>query len=352
MIGLDSLKLVAPIDLVRDFRKKGWIEQKTELDGMVNRDTWLKSNKDVLSYLGLKRIELDFLNNRLNIELSSKILREQYPELINLNTIERVIDEINNEGSIILDTDFINEAKVHTVDTTQNISVDEIGYNMEKASPILSNVAMGSGYKTEIPQRSKNVIYSKKKSKSLERLIVYDKQKKLARDKMFKETVKGANFTKVFNSFNNVIRLERNITDYNQMRTAFNIRTKERQPELIDILSSKSAPISDLFNKITDKSIQMNLFIQNFSNSGSNFRKYQKTKGNEGIISDCKFDEDSIRIAITHMGEIEGKHPRTVRRYIQEVLGDLYAMNLKKDNSEDLREHQLITYIKDKLKVA
>ena len=69
--------------------------------GIKNKD---KVNFDKIGIRGLNRISIDKLSNTTTIEVSAKILKQNYIEGINKNTINEVIDNINSHNIVKFNT--------------------------------------------------------------------------------------------------------------------------------------------------------------------------------------------------------------------------------------------------------
>jgi len=217
MIRLDTIKLTSPIDSVINADSDKYshlITEKGKGNDLVT-DKSVAKGGDHFQKVGLNTIELDHLNERVNIQLSAKILGKHYHDLININTIDKVVTEINNSGVLTLDKNkFIDNAGTHLLDITANIPQYK-DYDLSKSNKILRLASIGSGYATRTPRSSSTVIFTKGANYS----TIYDKPKELHRDKPFKAEL-GNDFMNVVRDHYNEYRFEKKQKNYKQIRKA------------------------------------------------------------------------------------------------------------------------------------
>lgn len=386
MIRLDSLKLVGSIDSVRGLDIDRFCHQKTKAGGSdyLTRDSLVAKDGDQYYKEGLKQVEVDQLNGLVKLELSAKILDDQYYDLINLNTIDRVIDQINRTGIIQLDGSFIDSAGCHRVDATNNIDIRSLGLDQASIQRALLSSAIGTGYDVEVPKKSLTSIFSKGSTGKKTRQIFYykDIELKTAKYKKWRGEVGQSVFNKIVSDHKNQIRCESNWTKFEGMRLAFfntgykleggskllipDPEDKRNRvdghyitPKLIDILQSTKPVNYDLFKKITTPSQQMELFrrtlneciqIMRRGSDGKYKINYTETVGIRGILDMAGWDMDQVKIQMNTVAtELDMSYRQ--KDYIIKKVKAYHSASIKVGVSDETMQ-KVIDHISYQLKVA
>lgn len=348
MVRLDSVKIIAPIDCITEANINLFRQQKTEKGAKRDLilDKAVAKGGDDYQKVGLNQVTIDHLKGELQIDVSAKILKDQYHELININTLDRLMDEVNNSGVIGIDKGkFADKSGVHLCDTTVNIPQFK-DYDLQKSNKILKLASVGSGYTVQTPQRSHTLIYRKGSNW----ITIYDKPKDLMRDKIFRSEL-GKDYSKVFMDHVNEYRMEQKLKNYKQMRDCFQINTKGT-PQLVEILNSNSKPLYKAFEKITYRTKQMDLFLHNY-NSDQSFNENINFMGWERFIILNEWNEQNIEHSLKYIIEKEGRNARTFYRRNAKAISVLQWMRKKElEGEKSAKQHELVIHIKEYLKVA
>lgn len=190
-----------------------------------------------------------YINNNLKddkcvIEFSAKILRDQYPELINKNTIHKCFENINSLNICKLDIDkTVNDSEVISMD----ITIDLTGIEMPDKVAIKTCLNNLNKYHIEKYSRNGLVIMKDVKDNSRKiRLSIYDKYKEInyAKHRQFLESLENKDALLAY--FSGKFRIEANVKSFKQIREL--CRTESRK--LLDILNTDANPLLTLYDEV------------------------------------------------------------------------------------------------------
>jgi hypothetical protein len=331
MINLDSVKLHFDKNLIL-FNPANYNKTITEKD-----DVELTSYKLKKQFLrtGIKEI---FVNdNYCSIDLSSKLLPGLYHQMINKNTIDTYLNEINNSGLISFDTQsIIDNSFVRTCDTTNNMKVDNVATYVNALTVFKLNDKYN--FKHWI---NESIEFDRKvKTKAFrEHIMIYNKLPELmtAKNKMFRTGIDLTNFK-------NVLRFESRFTTHQLMRKLFEVSDNS----LSGILNSKAKVNYKILNRITDiKNINAETF-NNFKSLIEMKEKYKYSKirniqGDLSILESCNNDIDLVKLFFkTNSTANNSKYIRQMKQLLK-VKNEI-------DNHSGIDDK--INEMKDFLKVA
>lgn len=213
MIRLDKIKIVSSIDYIKIIDK--------------NRFDIHHKGNDIVSYKFtqlqpfLLYVEANVKNQELIIEFTGKILRDNYPSLINQSNIKNCLLSINKIGFCLLDVeDILISGEVVKVDVTQDVPYPDCG---ELTKMIQANISNFRKYLPRIINGNftieKNVVTKSHKC----RLTIYDKNKEIRRaeNRLFLSQLSGKQ--KLLNHFEGKVRFEMNLNSKEQIRKALHI---------------------------------------------------------------------------------------------------------------------------------
>ncbi len=167
-------------------------------------------------------IEANTRNRELVIEFSGKILKDDYPSLINRDNIKRCLSYINELGFCLLDTTgILAEGVVVKADITQDVPYSDCG---ELTKLLQVHITNFRKYRTRIING--NLIIEKNVStKSCKRrLTVYDKGKEIERAENRQFLSLLSDKQRLLSYFEGRIRFEMNLNSMEQIRKALHIR--------------------------------------------------------------------------------------------------------------------------------
>ena len=236
MITFDKLKIVTKIKDITDIDTTVFVTQTK--DGEI---LYYKYKQDSPFCL---MIQADYSNQELVLEFTGKILKEDYPQLINHNNIGKCLETINVMGICRIDTEAILEhGEVYKCDVTKDISSTQMQQIITQMKQSLSNYdkwtcAKYQGNGLVVSNTVKTERYKK-------RLSIYDKQKELnkACNREFLNTI--TNRQELLDYFQGKIRFELNIDSKAQIRLLLGVSDNR----LLTVLSSNANPILTVFNE-------------------------------------------------------------------------------------------------------
>jgi len=309
MNTFDTIKLKAGIECLNSYNQNSFDDVVT----VRNEETTMRAVlKNEAKTIGLKNITFDFNSDSMIMELSGKILKQNYKDLISIETIEKVIKEINNNGSINLNLNKFMESEVLRVDVTKDVLLEG---NLPEYLKFFRFVENGR-YRSELYNGS--IVYRNnvKTKKNKDRLIMYDKQRemKLVKNKELWNYIKPKDFK-------NYLRIENNIISFAGMRKKLFIPDNK----LESVLTSKRNVLAETFDKIVGSVnenylsfIYETIFEQR--EKKVELKDLEKRLGREQIIVIFDLDFDKVKSFLKYM--VKGNVSRYVREY-KEVLDDM-----------------------------
>ena len=236
MLQFDKLKLVAPLASTTNHDLSRFIVNSKQ-------DTILSYKYQQKSPFSLI-IEHDFTKGESVLEFTSKVLKEDYPKMISLETIERCLTNINTLGLCKIDVEmFMQQSRVVKCDITRDV----VWTDFTSLHNVLS-INVSNRSKWEITKYSNHgvVIDSKLKTKRLKnRLSIYrkDVELKKKRNAQFLNSLNDP--ISLISHFEHVVRFELNVDKEEPIRTLLQIETND----LMSVLHSDANPIAEVFKK-------------------------------------------------------------------------------------------------------
>lgn len=340
MIRIDSIKIEGPANVLKDIDKTRFCtKQSFDPDGVILSDKLNIEGKDI-NRSGLNSIQFDNRKQTLTVALSSKILAENYYELININTIDQVFDTINKTGIVSIDKSKLDDFTIHTVDFTTNIKGS---HKPDEYIQALKLMSLNSRYKVDTfkgkndDKHKTGIVFTGRQSSFKERCIMYEKITEIVKDKNFISGLKSP--LQVINQFSNVLRTENNVCQHRKIREYTNT-----QNTLISVLNSQVInPNFKLFQKIkTLSGVQTDLFSYN---PDMTLLQIEKIEGRKQIIKELGFDMDLITDFLRkHVKGNVSNYKKQYRILANELLC--------KPDDKGQTENDLINEFENLLKVA
>jgi len=277
MLNLDSIKISFDSAAIQRHSNQFLSKSTWNADGEIMSESKQLSKIDCN---GFKSVSIDSLNGKTTIELSAKILKENYHFGINKNTIENVISNINRHGAIQIDSNkFLDSAEICRCDITDNIKPDNNGEMFFKT---LSIIPIATKYQTDLWNTPTNlgVVYKGKQTSIRERIIFYDKIKDINKDKEIRNSPYAHKLNK---DFKGVVRVESNHSKFKDLRHLFGTR------KLNEVLQTDKKVNYEMFSRITKKTTDIDLRLFN-QFEGMRYNEIRKYLGDKGIIEVCGFE--------------------------------------------------------------
>ena len=235
MIKLDKVKIVSPLDFIE-------ILDYSKFECKVKDDCISEYRFSILSPY-LLYVEVDYLEQELVLEFTGKILKDDYPQLINKDTIRQCLFHINQLGFCILDIDGI----LSYGDVVKADVCCDVDYPDTQELSHLVRSSIGNYKKYLAREVGGNLIIEKNvTTKSCQqRLTIYSKEQELLRssNRKFVEIVEDCD--NLLDSFKGKTRLELNLNSKEQLRRALHIS----DTSIWSVLNSDANPIWEMLDK-------------------------------------------------------------------------------------------------------
>jgi len=285
MVRLDSVKLSVPVEALQGSKREAF-SQEIGIDSAGNQ---IKDNLVIKGIgAGFKTATIRQRSGEVIIEASAKILLDDYPKLITINTIEQAVESMNQSGVITFDVPaFIEGARVLTCDSTTNIKPSVVPKDCIEA---LNLLRVNSNYDIEVYRQDQNngIVFRGRQKTVKERMIFYDKLADVRKDRHLLKSVDKPLL--LMNSFTGVLRVEQNHTSFRKIRDRFRIPDNR----LISILNSQANPNFETFRRINTKYIDLSLFNDE-TYIDLQWNQLVDRLGIEYIIRVHQFEPDLIR---------------------------------------------------------
>jgi hypothetical protein len=347
MLNADTIKIGFTEDSIKDlntdcFRKMPIEDMVTNVrTGEQNRELTKTEYKLYKEYKNLGITKINLIEHEFGyngeIEFSAKILKEDYFDLININNIEKVIENVNGKG-ISFNENFVN-GELHRIDVANLLKMDNsIDIYLSVLQSYKSNHKYDvKPYKYQGIQFVRDVTTNERK----DRLICYDKYREIKRDKRLTDYIN-------INDFYNHLKVESNLRHFLQMRKYF--KTDNKKIKLIDALNSNIPVNFNFLKDVTNMNFQFELLLKD--TEGKNLTESEKWKGRERIIELCNRDAKLIRKYIRSKYSGKSKPTRAYKLY-SELLRDMESRKVNREiKLIGINDKYIIDELKDKLRGA
>jgi hypothetical protein len=288
MLRLDSNKIQFPISCLDHIDKTLFIDDIANKSGQCIKDKLYIS----APCPGLKKIEINYLTENVILDMSAKILKDDYLKSISINNISQVLDNINSLGLIKMNSNkVIDEGTFMNIDITQNIA-----WTDTKISDLCKSIQIASInpkveaqlYNTKF--NSGVTLIEQLKTKKV-RLIMYDKNIELQLSKN-KDFFKSCNSpSSVLNQSKNILRCETNNTEFKTIQK----RLKIDDLKILSVLNSNINANYNLFNHLLSSPSSEQIELFNKYDEDESINHIIKTEGMRTIIIQCGYDSKLIK---------------------------------------------------------
>ena len=309
MLQFDRLKLATSSHYITNLNPTQFLETP-----MKQGDYYYKYHQD-------SPFSLTIINNprksELVIDFTGKVLKDDYPRLINRNTIRQCFDNICAMNICTLDIDAILEnSEVCLCDVTQDFVCNHSMADIKRH--IKASIKNYDKWLIKKCQNNglviSNSVTTQRRSK---RFIIYDKAKEMKRaeNKGFLACVD--NPSALLHQFDGMIRLELNLRSMEQVRNYLHIPNNQLQA----VLNSTAAPILAIYDEAVSETIPVNTSIYN---------KAEKL----ALLEQCDYDLQAVEMKIR-------KHTPTntsIRRKMEPYRVLLQSIHTTETSPMNLRE--------------
>ena len=344
MIRIDSLHIEIPIEGIQSFNRQSFIHQQEHSDSQTCIVDRYKLRPDIKA-VGFSGAVIDNINQTAKLNISAKVLKDDYFQGINLNSIERVVDSINQLGIIHVCPDmFVNEGRVMNVDETHNVNMGyALAENWNQVSSELAISVLNPKFQPNIhnTKRNQGITFKGSQTSQKNRLIMYNKYIELMKsgNKLFMASLKNPML--LLDAAKNNLRCEVNMTDFKFIRERF----KSESLLLGNLLTAPGKPVIDMIDKITKPGVlnQLELILQSEYQGWDFFQMH----GIENIIRLAGYNETKIKALVKSKFTQSSFRDAWYGRYeFKGVKKLIYELQFKDNN---IIEPKVIQHIKKEL---
>lgn len=328
MTTLDTMKLkIFPANL--NYNKSYYHNNHILQDDVLLSDKWGLKREIVQNTYGLNKLEIDENENSIILELSAKILREQYMAGISNNTLDILVANINDSAGIDLSISDYLRSNLLRGDITKNIKVEDVRNSIS----VLKLGKSNSAFLVSEYDRANNcgIVFQGKQKSYKNRQIYYDKDTELTKVSRNSDFIKKYGNKEFFKSFENVLRIEQNITEQRTLKRIFKTETTK----LETILNSDINPVLERHKIITKYSNGLELFNE-YSNKELKPTAVIEEIGFLTILEKCNYN---LAVGEDFLKSLQGenrKYKSTIHRYINKLRELHYHKTIKNENNEIL----------------
>jgi hypothetical protein len=335
MISFDTIKFSLPnaSEYFRVNSNDAFRELKEYYQG---EERITRSLKDKTNTIGLSRVLHKASADILEIELSSKLLLDDYHRGISSNTFDRLIDSLDNE-IFSLSGEWHSKAILHRADASTFIKPKNLDLTLTQLDILrLNKKVLVRRYPTI--GKAQTISFEGKSARNKFYLSVYNKFDELNRreNRKFCELV-GAKYV---SQFIGKLRVETKLNKHSDIKQYLEVDNGELDNVvyLTDALSSKAKPIKKAFEYVVQP--QASLFESDnfFMNSDVSLNHKESKYGRRGIIEKLEYDLDAITSYISmHLSQGTNKS-KYIRLYKQEIGEMINEQKGKVEVIEEMRQ--------------
>ena len=288
MIRLDRLKISIPNEYIQADLRGCYFEKNIRIKEEDAPPIITYELKDQYRNTGVSYVKI--YGDYTVIDLTGKILKGNYFDMININTIEQALENIGNEAIRISNiSQAIDTGKVLLLDVTNNLVVNDI----EKNIKVMASQRYKQNYELELYKTQALVLRNRNKTSNM-RTIFYDKQSEL------KKQGKGILEYIDLEDYKDVLRCETNIRKLKDIRRLLNIGGKdikqlhiykEKDIKLLDVLNSKAkVNYNQLLSMLEEEKEEEEDSILLYRTNEITVNTLLKLEGIEGIIKKNNYD--------------------------------------------------------------
>lgn len=290
MVRLDTFQISVPSDCISDWNQSNYINTRTtDSIGNVVNDTWKMKDQSI----GLSHVSV--YHDKVIIKGSAKLLRDNYIEGINNNTLDQFIDTISKYSGITFDGDGVNEMKVLSCDVTNQVHLNDLK-SWNEIKLILHASCINPKFSIANYQRkgNKGIVITGKQASEKNRLICYPKYDEVTMSRNKDFILSLSDPQKYLSSVKNVIRNELNITS----KRSLTKRLKLIDNSLQSVLNSSEAPSYNFIKNIINVDTSQLLLFTDYEDMSVD--QVRNRIGMEGICKMLRYDEGLVISWLKH----------------------------------------------------
>ncbi|TXG36986.1 hypothetical protein [Seonamhaeicola maritimus] len=247
MTRLDTIEFTTKTDFIKSMDSKYFnVSHIKKNNGLNIINHTLNKRK-----LGVNKLSINSTFGTVKIGVSSKVLKDNYIKGICTDTLDQLLDEINNTG-LELHKDFIHYSFVNKADVKNDLKLLN---NTEDYINTLNQLIAPNFIKTKYDT---GIVFNEKIQTKPIRLTVYSKEYEMQQSKTFYKE-----YPQLTNVFNNVLRIE------SRLPTKATVNKYIKSNSLLDILNTSGINYQ-IVDKIINHQINFKPYLNTFkmTNSG------------------------------------------------------------------------------------
>lgn len=209
------------------------------------------------SKIGLNKLSVNETFGTVKLNISSKILGNDYEKGITLNTLDNVINNISQCG-IKLDINFINDSTVNRIDVKNDLRLTK---ETEEYINSLNNLTASKFVKTKYPT---GITFNELQKTNPLRCTFYDKEYEVSNDKSLYKL-----YPKLLNDLDHILRMETRLSKRGTIKKVFKtsnlvevLKTKDVNFGILKKIVNNQNSIKPIFNTKTMTNTQEKNFAQ------------------------------------------------------------------------------------------
>ena len=235
MIRLDKIKIISHIENIKILNED--VFENKVIDGCIIEQRYTMKSPYSLY------VEEDYKENELVLEFSGKILKDDYPNIINKDNIHTCLSNINDLGFCRLNIDAI----LHDGDVVKADVCADIEYPDCEALTQALHIGVCNFKKYLVRNVGTNLIIEKNvqtKGRKI-RLTIYDKSKEIQRAENRNFLFSLDNYQVLINYFCGKVRFELNLKSKEQLRNKLRILSTN----ILSVLHATANPIWEMLDE-------------------------------------------------------------------------------------------------------
>ena len=336
MIRLDSIKVKLPIDSIIDIRNlnaNNMIHTTQKVEGIEYSSL---TQKGFAGYgIGQTKVNED----SVLLNLSAKVLLDNYLEGINQNTIAQAFENYNKVSNVMLDIDKALEGQFLTCDSFQMIKPK---YSISDCINSLTLLRTNNNFDVQLYEKKHNegAVLTHQIKTEKRRLILYNKHIELMLKGQSKFLASCKAPAKILSATKGQLRVEQNNSSLRSIRNRFMATT----PTIMGVLQSAENPNYNFMQKYTSSIKQLDIFNTTYKSIDSCLKDF----GRIGLLKECNYDFAIIK---TYLMQNIGVSKRQINRQIKQIKETYKNLQVKKD-LKDKNPYFITNHILELIKEA
>jgi hypothetical protein len=301
MQTLDTTKFIIPIDALNSIDHSKFLIKETS-DHENNSKGIIRVLDSDYKLPGIRNISI-INDSTIQIELSAKILADNYLQGININTIEQAFTRLNDAGIDLNINDAIESGGIRCCDITSGVYMAKDEFSSLKIAMMATMMHPKLRIESYTDTGNEGIEFKGIWRTKKERLIIYpkdDEMRPIASNKAFLSTCIDPQ--KVSDQFKDLKRVECNLKTFEALKGQLKMQGKDNLP-ILDVLTNKEKVSYNLIRKY----IKVDFEALNKLDQYKNMKMTDQLKM-MGMISLVKeFDHDERKI-INYLKLKQGKN--------------------------------------------